>query len=113
MMDKVYLKKLFLHHKEFLKKLKSGVKIPKTVNASTDVEIDLILKVLHLVGDGVIHVLKKHEDAIRKSRREKKLVELGSRLFFKQLMKKDRTAKLLTLKHFYSILPFLVEALFT
>jgi len=112
-MDKVYLKQTFMQHKQFLRRIKSGQNIRNAVITSTDVEIDLLLKVLHLVGDGVIHVLKKHQEAVRKSKREKKLVELGSRTFFKQLMKKNRVAKVLIIKQFYSILPILIQALFT
>lgn len=55
-MDKVYIKKQLLLHKELLKGIKSSAHVAKTVQNINDQEINILLKILHLVGDGVIKV---------------------------------------------------------
>lgn len=89
-MDKVYIRKQLIQHKDLLKGIKSSSNIAKTINGSNDQELALLLKILHLVGDGVIHILKKHSELIHKSKKEKKLVQIGSRVYFKELMKQSR-----------------------
>jgi len=109
-MDKVYAKKQFLDHKQLFKDLKLGKNVTNILNSCSDTELDLILKVLHLIGDSQIHVLRKHEQALK--RKEKKLAELGSRTYFRALMKTNRQNKLKVVKQFLSVLPFLAESLF-
>lgn len=89
-MDKVYIRKQLILHKDLLKGIKSSANIAKTVKGSNDQEINLLLKILHLVGDGVIHILKRHSELIHKSKKEKKLAEIGSRVYFKELIKQSR-----------------------
>lgn len=92
-MDKVYIKKQLLLHKELLKGIKSSAHVAKTVQNINDQEINILLKILHLVGDGVIQVLKKYSDLIQKTKTEKKLAEIGSRVYFKELMKHSRLSQ--------------------
>lgn len=111
-MDRVYLKQQFLKHKELIKRIKNSDNISKFLTSLSDEEINLCLKILHLVGDGEIHILSKHKEAIIKSKRSKKLMGLGSRSYFKELMKKDRLAKTKELRLFSSLLPLILESLF-
>lgn len=111
-MDKVFLRKQFLQHKDLLKALNSSSNVAKTVSKSSDPELNLILKILHLVGDGEISLLKKHSEIIKNSKKSKKLAEIGSRIYFKDLMKQTRAVKLNVIRLFYSILPAIIESLF-
>lgn len=111
-MDKVYLRGQLLKHKQFLDLLYKGHNVLKTINHSNEEELHLILKVLHLIGDGQIHVELKHQKTIRNARREHKLVELGGRVIFKDLIKKDRAEKIKIVKQFKSLYPVLLHKLF-
>jgi len=111
-MDKVFLRKQLLQHKDLLKGLKTTASVAKSVHKINDQELNILLKILHLVGDGVIHILKKHSQLIQKSKKEKKLAEIGSRVYFKELMKQSRATKLSALKTFYSVLPAIIDSMF-
>jgi len=109
MADKVYLHLLFQKHKTFLHKLYSVQNASKTLNSASDEQIDVVLKILHLVGDAQIHVSEKFRDRLLNSKRSHKLTQLGSRTVFKQLMRKNRSEKLRTVKDFASLLPALLH----
>jgi len=111
-MDRVFLRQQFLKHKELLKRIKNSDNISKLLSNLSDDEINLCLKILHLVGDGEIPISSKHKNAVIKSKRSKKLMGMGSRPYFKELMKKDRLAKTKELRLFSSLLPLIVESLF-
>lgn len=111
-MDRVYLKQQFLKHKDLIKRIKNSDNIAKLLSALSDEQINLCLRILHLVGDGEIPILSKHRDTIVKSKRSKKLMTIGSRTYFKELMKKDRLTKTKELRLFSSMLPLILESLF-
>jgi len=111
-MDKVYFRHQFLKHKSFISNLKLSQNVSKTLERATDEELNLMLKILHLIGEGQIPILSKYKDTIKKAKRVQKLIQIGSRIFFKNLMKTDRNNKLKTLKQFSSLLPKLVDSLF-
>ena len=111
MADRVYLHQQFLKHKPFLQKLYSGQDTNKVLNGATDNELNVLLKILHLLGDAQILVKSDHRDVLKKSQREVKLAKLGSRVFFKEVMKKSRQEKLKVVKHFTSLYPHLLHYL--
>lgn len=112
MADRVYLHQLFVKHKEFLRKLYSGQNANKVLNSATDEEINVVLKILHLLGDSQIPVESSHKDALIKARRTSKLAKLGSRSEIREIMKKSRTEKLQIVKHFSSVYPRLLQLMF-
>ena len=111
-MDKVYLKAQFMKHKSLLKALKAGQDLRKSINSMNDEELNLVLKILHLVGDGMIIIPEKHKQRVQNSKKIKKLTEIGSRLHFRNLMKQNRAIKLKTIHYFLTLLPVFIEALF-
>lgn len=111
-MDKVYLRGQLLKHKQFLESLYKGQNLLKTINHSTDEQLHLLLKVIHLIGDGQINVDLKHQKSIKNAKREQKLEEIGGRVIFRDLMKKDRAEKLKIVKQFKSLYPILLHKLF-
>jgi len=111
-MDKVYLRLHLLKHKNVLKRLKAGRDLHKTVNGLSDEELNLLLKILHLVGDGVIIVPERHKNVVQSSKKVTKLVEIGSRLHFRNLMKQNRAEKLKIVHSFEKLLPLFLEGLF-
>lgn len=111
-MDKVFLREQLKKHKDFLHKLQSGHSVGKTLNQSSDSELDVVLKLLHLVGDGHIAIKGVHKDTIKKAKREAKLVSIGSKINFHQLMKQSREVKIKFAKHFISLYGILFHSLF-
>ena len=65
-MDRAYLRHQFLQHKTFLKKLYKQEEVVKTLNHATDEEINLLLKLLHLVALGAVRSRKENRACIRK-----------------------------------------------
>lgn len=111
-MDKVYLKAQLLKHKSVLKTLKAGHNLHKSINSMNDEELNLVLKILHLIGDGMIIIPEKYKQRVQSSKKIKKLTEIGSRLHFRNLMKQTRAIKLKTVHYFLTLLPVFIEALF-
>jgi len=95
-----------------LQQLKNGQNIKKTVSTLSDEEINLLLKVLHLMGDGLIHLPERHKDSLSNSKKVPKLLQLGSRMFFKNLMKDTRVHKLKIVNNLSNLIPLMLESLF-
>jgi len=112
MADRVYLHQLFVKHKNFLKKLYSEQTAYKVLNGATEEEINVVLKILHLLGDSQIPVDSSHKEALIKAKRTNKLAELGSRIVFRKVMRQTRSEKLKIVKHFASLYPRLLHLLF-
>ena len=111
-MDKVYLKLQFEKHKDLFLQIKHASNVNKILNVRSDDQLNVLLKFLHLIGDGHIPILSKHQQVVTKAKRERKLMEAGSPMYFKTLMKKDRLQKLKALKHFKSLLSLFMESFF-
>ena len=112
MADRVYLHQLFVKHKQFLRKLYSEHNANRVLNSATDEEINVVLKILHLLGDSQIPVESNHRNALIKARRTFKLAKLGSRYEFRETMKKSRADKLRIVKHFSSVYHRLLQLMF-
>jgi len=111
-MDQVYLREQLKKHKDFLQKLQSGQNVGKVLSQSSDSELNAVLRLLHLIGDGHIAIKGLHRDTIKKTKREAKLVSIGSKVNFHQLMKQSREAKIKFAKHFKSLYAILFHSLF-
>ena len=109
MADRVYLHQQFVKHKQFLQKLQSGQNTSKVLNSATDDELNVLLKILHLLGDAQILVKSDHREFLKKAKREVKLASLGSRVVFREVMRKSRQEKLKITKHFLSLYPRLLQ----
>lgn len=105
-MDKPYLRHQILTHRTVLYKLYRQDQVLKTLNNASEDELNLILKLLHLIVNGRIKLALDAEDAIAKSLRSKKLQLFESRKYLHGLLHSTRANKLLILRQFnklYSI----------
>ena len=111
-MDLVHLREQLKKHKELLKRIKQTDNVNKLLPTLNDEEVNLLLKILHLIGDGQISILSKHEETVKKAKRQKRLLTLGSRYFFRELMKKERSEKLKELWQFASLFSIFIDPMF-
>jgi hypothetical protein len=111
-MDKPYLRHLFEENRDLLKKLYLGTHAQKTLLAASDNSLDVVLRILFLIANGEIELYEGHSDAIKKSKRQNKLVAFQSRPYFLMLLRSPRLNKLQALKQFIKIYPFLLHSFF-
>ena len=112
-MDRAYLRHQFLHHKAFLHKLYHQRDVFKLLNHASDEELNLLLKLLHLVALGVIPLnTKLHQEILRRSKRQTKLMEFESKPFFRTALSSDRDSKLKLIKQFSKLYLVLCHSLF-
>ena len=111
-MDRAYLRHQFLQHKSFLKKLYKQEEVVKTLNHATDEEINLLLKLLHLVALGAVPMHKDHQEIIGKSKRQSKLLEFDSTGVLRKALKSPRDEKLKLVKQFLKLFAILFHQLF-
>jgi len=111
-MDKVHLRLQLKKHKSLLHELYSGY-AKKVLNSASDEELAIVLKILHLLGQGEIGVSLKHAETIKNAKREKRLEKFGSsRKDLITLLHCDRATKLKFIKNFSSLFPALLHSLF-
>jgi hypothetical protein len=111
-MDKVYLRHLFEENKTFLKHLSIGENANKILNNASDGSLDVILRILFLIATGKITLHESHEDTIKKSKRLRKLSAFESRPYFLALLHSARSEKLVVLKQFLKLYPYLLHTFF-
>ena len=112
-MDSAYLRHQFLHHKAFLHKLYHQRDVFKLLNHASDEELNLLLKLLHLVALGVIPLnTKLHQEILRRSKRQSKLMEFESKPYFRTALSADRNSKLKLVKQFSKLYAVFCHNLF-
>lgn len=113
-MDRVHLRQQLQKHKTLLFQLYSGkANNSKVLNSASDEELAILLKLLHLLGDGEVGVSAKHAQSIKTAKRESKLEKFGaSRKDLITLLHCDRATKLKFIKSFSSLFPALLHKLF-
>ena len=112
-MDRAYLRHQFLHHKSFLHKLYRQQDVLKSLNHASDEELNLLLKLLHLVALGVIPLnTKLHQEILRRSKRQSKLMEFESKPYFRTALSADRNSKLKLVKQFSKLYAVFCHNLF-
>ena len=112
-MDRAYLRHQFLHHKAFLHKLYRQQNVFKVLNHASDEELNLLLKLLHLVALGVIPLnTKLHQEILRRSKRQSKLMEFESKPYFRTALSADRNSKLKLVKQFSKLYAVFCHNLF-
>jgi hypothetical protein len=112
-MDRAYLRHQFLHHKAFLHKLYHQRDVFKLLNHASDEELNLLLKLLHLVALGVIPLnTKLHQEILRRSKRQSKLMEFESKPYFRTALSADRNSKLKLVKQFSKLYAVFCHNLF-
>lgn len=111
-MDKVYLRHLFEEHKHFLKQLSLEGSSKKILENAPDNSLDVVIRILYLIANGEITLHENHQEIIKKSKRLRKLSAFESRPYFVQLLQGSRSEKLLLLKQFLKLYPYLLHSFF-
>lgn len=111
-MDWPYLRHLLIQHKEFLFNLFKQTNVIKILNHASDTQLNVLLKLLHLINQGHIPLQQKHHELVVRSKREKKLNQFESRQFLRQKLKSSREEKLKLLKQFAKLFAILLHHLF-
>ena len=103
---------LFQENKQFLKQLSLGENSKKALDNASDSSLDVVLRILFLIANGEISLHENHEETIKKSKRLRKLSAFESRPYFLQLLQSPRSEKLLVLKQFLKLYPYLLHSFF-
>ena len=111
-MDRAYLRHQFLHHKAFLHKLYRQQNVFKVLNHASDEELNLLLKLLHLVALGVIPLSSKHLEIVQRSKRQNKLEEFESKPTLRTALSSERDIKLNLVKQFSKLYAVFCHELF-
>lgn len=111
-MDKVYLRHLFEENRHFLKQLSVGDNSKKTLENAPDNSLDVVIRILYLIANGEITLHENHQETITKSKRLRKLSAFESRPYFLQLLQSPRSEKLILLKQFLKLYPYLLHSFF-
>jgi hypothetical protein len=114
-MDKVYLRHLFEENKDFLRNLyeeKNTVHLNRLVNNASESTLNVLVRILYLIANGEISLHENHQEIIKKSKRLGKLSAFESRSYFVHLLHSPKSEKLLVLKQFLKLYPFLLHTFF-
>jgi hypothetical protein len=111
-MDWPYLRHMLIQHKSFLNNLFKQTNVINILNHASDSELNLLLKLLHLINLGQLPLKKSHHEVIVRSRREKKLEQFESRRFLVEKLKSSREHKLKLLKQFAKLFSILLHHIF-
>ena len=111
-MDRAYLRHQFLHHKAFLHKLYRQQNVFKVLNHASDEELNLLLKLLHLVALGVIPLSSKHLEIVQPSKRPNKLEAFESKPTLRTALSSERDIKLNLVKQFSKLYAVFCHKLF-
>jgi len=111
-MDWPYLRHMLIQNKQFLYNLFKQANVVKILSHASDSELNVLLKVLHLINQGHIPLKQKHHEVVVRSKREKKLELFESRQFLREKLKASREEKLKLLKQFSKLFSILLHHLF-
>ena len=117
-LDIPYLRSLLISHKVFLKTLYTGNSQInfKTFDNASERQLNIILRILHLIANGVITMKSAHFKIVKTSKRFKLLTDKfqSSASFYKILNSNvtDRPTRVKLLKQFASLYPQLFYTLF-
>ena len=115
-MDIPYLRSLMIYHKAYLKNLYTGNSLLnlRTIENSNDRQINIVIRILHLIANGVIPMKAAQFKIVKSSKRFKLLREKFERsaAFNENLNSQDKTARVKLLKQFASLYPHLFYTLF-
>jgi len=111
-MDWPYLRHLLIQHRSFLSNLFKQDNVVKILNHASDSELNVLLKLLHLINLGYLPLKEKHHEVIVRSKREKKLEQFESRRFLTEKLKSSREEKLKLLKQFAKLFSILLHHIF-
>jgi hypothetical protein len=111
-MDKIYLRSAFEQQKPFLKQLYNKENPFHVLGAAEDESLNTLIKILHLLFLGEIHLSKVDREALIKSKRSKKLHNFKSKSYFIKLLHGPRHNKIVALRQFVSLYPILLHGFF-
>ena len=117
-MDIPYLRSLMINHKGFLKNLYTG-NSPinfKAIDNASDRQLNIVIRILHLIANGVIPIKAAQFKIVKTSKRFKLLREkFESSRSFNQILNTnvtDKVTRVKLLKQFASLYPHLFYTLF-
>jgi hypothetical protein len=111
-MDKIYLRTVFEEQKEFLKRLYTKDNSFQALGNAEDESLNTLIKILHLLYLGEIHLSKADETILIKSKRSKKLQFFKLKSNFIKLLHGPRQNKIAALRQFVSLYPVLLHGFF-
>lgn len=114
-MDVDYLKSEFLNVKSFLYELYTGNPRQNAtkINNAVEQKLDVLIKILHLICIGEIHLRKVDHETIKKSKRLNFLKQhFNTKLNFHRLLTSPREQKVIVLRKFSAIYQPLLYTMF-
>jgi len=114
-MDISYLKSEFLNVKSFLYDLYTGNprQNASKISQAVDNKLNVLIKILHLICVGEIHLRKLDHEKIKNSRRLNFLKQhFNSKINFLRLLKSPREQKIIVLRKFSGIYQPLLFTMF-
>ena len=117
-MDIPYLRSLTLNHKNFLKSLYAGNNLLnfKALDNANDRQLNMVIRILHLIANGVIAMKAAQFIIVKSSKRFKLLrAKFESSRSFNQILNTnvtDKVTRVKLLKQFASLYPHLFYTLF-
>lgn len=117
-MDIPYLRSLMINHKGFLKNLYTGNSSInfKAIDNASDRQLNIVIRILHLIANGVIPIKAAQFKIVKTSKRFKLLrAKFESSRSFNQLLNTnvtDKVTRVKLLKQFASLYPHLFYTLF-
>jgi len=114
-MDIVYLKSEFFNIKDFLYNLYTRSPRANAISIlnANDIELDTLIKILHLISVGAIHLRNQDFKILTKSKRRNFLQRHFERKdAYVQLLKSSREIKIQVLRKFSALYNYLLHLLF-
>lgn len=114
-MDVDYLKSEFLNVKAFLYDLYIGNARQNAIKISNavDEKLNVLIKILHLICSGEIHLRKQDHETIKKSKRLNYLKQnFNTKVSFVRLLNSPREQKIIVLRKFSAIYKPLLYTMF-
>jgi hypothetical protein len=114
-MDVDYLKSEFLNVKTFLYELYKGNSRQNAykINQAVDNKLNVLIKILHLICTGTIHLRKSDHDIIKKSKRLNYLKShFNTKVAYVRLLNSPREQKIQVLRKFSGIYEPLLYTMF-
>jgi len=111
-LDKVYLRNIMIRDKLFLLSLFQNKQPSVLINAS-DLEMNTVIRVIHLIFNNEIELLEENYEALKKSKRLKILMQnFDLEKNFLQTLYLETESKRKLLKKFNSCYPYLFHSIF-
>ncbi len=117
-LDIPYLRSLMINHKSFLKNLYTGNNLLnfKTIENANDRQLNIVIRILHLIANGVIPMKAAQFKIVKSSKRFKLLrAKFESSRAFNEILNTnvtDKVTRVKMLKQFASLYPHLFYTLF-